>query len=205
MQDRPQDKRRRAPQSLRSLAQDGCTTRRSLNRSREQPRESSQAVALGGAWGEAIDGTFGRVGVYFFCSALNCHPNVRSLERSHHRPSAAISGAWRRAPWRSQRCCSFHATSTRSRLSILCSFGMMLRRVNIFAPHAGIGHKRENPSASTSRRDTNRHCSREDSLGNYSASSSWKPSTAMLAMTLFIVSPPLHSVRLEANGPVSAF
>ena len=103
----------------------------------------SKAVALGGAWGEAIDGTFGRVGVYFFCSALTCHPNVRSLERSHHRPSAAISGAWRRAPWRSQSRCSLHATSTRSRLSILCSFGMMLRRVNIFAPQAGIGHKRE--------------------------------------------------------------
>jgi len=82
---------------------------------------------------------------------------------------------------------------------------MMPRRVNIFALHAEIGQKREDPSALTSRRDTNRHCSREDSLGNYSASSSWKPSTAMLAMTLFIVSPPLHSERFEANGPISAF
>jgi len=82
---------------------------------------------------------------------------------------------------------------------------MMPRRVNIFALHAEIGQKREDPSASTSRRDTNRHCSREHSLGNYSTSSCWEPSTAMLAMTLFIVSPPLHSERFEANGPISAF
>jgi hypothetical protein len=29
--------------------------------------------------GEAIDGTFGRAAVYFFCSALNCPGNARSL------------------------------------------------------------------------------------------------------------------------------